>query len=364
MKPPRPLAALLLASAAFAAGLLLRPTLAGWAKVRFPSLTSSFRTIEIPRPGAVLSAREAAPSPIARYEPAAVQTRGKVYVFGGFTTQDLHATTHAAAFDPATGAWAALPGLPAAVTHAGIAATPDAIWIAGGFTGNHPGQATSAVWRFDLASRTWSPGPLLPEPRAAGALVYHAGRLHYFGGLLPDRQTDSPDHWALTLDSPSAGWSRRAPLLPARNHFAAAVFDGRIHAIGGQQGHDVGFQDVALHHVYDPSSDSWSEAAPLPLPVSHNEPGTFVHGEWILSLGGRSNGIPILHDILAYHPATNRWRRPAGLPTPMRSPVAAIFGNRLYVGLAGVTATGVYPTDRWFTFPLAELESSLAGAAD
>lgn len=338
--------------------MLLRPRILLWVKTAFPFLTDKLEIVEIPRPPVLLEGAKTTPSPIPRFEPSVAAAHGKLYVFGGFDHVSFTASRRCDSFDPASGAWTELAPIPAAVTHAGTAVAGDEVWIAGGFSGNHPGPVTSAVWRYHLVRNSWTPGPLLPQARGGGGLAFVNGELHFFGGLLADRQTDARDHWSLSLSDASLEWKPRAPLAAGRNHFSTAVVGDRVHLIGGQHGHDPIFEDIPAHEVYDAATDAWSQAAPLLRPRSHAEPGTFVHNGRIFVAGGRSNTIPVLHDFHAYDPATNRWEVLPGLPEPLRAPVVRILGDSIYAGLGGATLTGLTPIQDWWKFPLSQLVAS------
>ncbi|PRW61300.1 kelch repeat-containing protein [Chlorella sorokiniana] len=62
------------------------------------------------------------------------------------------------------------------------------------------------------------PIPSLPEPRYSPALALLGdGRLHLFGGLMPDRATPARDHWSLAVNADGStgdAWVAE-PLLPA-----------------------------------------------------------------------------------------------------------------------------------------------------
>src|SRR5207248_1118413 len=62
-------------------------------------------------------------------------------------------------------------------------------------------------------------------------------------------------------------WSEAAPLDVPRGALAAAVLDGKIHAVGGVGGER---KNSAAHEVYDPTTKKWSKAAPLPTPRDHH----------------------------------------------------------------------------------------------
>ena len=148
--------------------------------------------------------------PLPLFEAEAASAGGSVYVFAGFDNQKIQVTEQVESYDAASGALAdAGAALPRAETHVGTATDGRVVYFAGGFRGNWVGQPSSDVWEFDTSTMTWSRGPSLPAPCAAGGLVLVGRQLHFFGGLQADGRTDSADHWVLDLDHPDAGWVAR-----------------------------------------------------------------------------------------------------------------------------------------------------------
>ena len=133
--------------------------------------------------------------------------------------------------------WTLIQELPSAITHMNMVLDGRTVWFAGGFKDGYRGHAIAEVWSYDVALDRYTAAPLLPEPRAGGGLAVVDGTLHYFGGLMADRDTDSNDHWVLDLEDWAAGsaaWTHAAPMPVPRNQFSSVVFDGKIYAIGGQ----------------------------------------------------------------------------------------------------------------------------------
>jgi len=77
-------------------------------------------------------------------------------------------------------------------------------------------------------------------------------------------------------------WAARAPLPLPRSEMAWAVaVNGRMHVVGGYGEQRV---DRPYHHVYDPASDAWQSAAPLPLGANHV--GVAALGSTLYAIGG------------------------------------------------------------------------------
>ncbi len=188
--------------------------------------------------------------------------------------------------------------------------------------------------------RLLEPRPAAARARcAAGALAIVGRQLHYFGGYLPDRNTDSADHWVLSLEAPTA-WRREADLPDPRGHLSSAVLGGKIYALGGEYGHDVKQVDIATCQVFDPASGKWSAIASLPDGRSHFESSTIVHKGRILVVGGRCNSSSpprnVVSDLIEYDPAADRWCTLGSMPQPLLAPSAAIVGDSIIVTCGGL----------------------------
>ncbi|WP_204336935.1 malectin domain-containing carbohydrate-binding protein [Cryomorpha ignava] len=278
-----------------------------------------------------------ASSSLSKVEAQSVKVNDKLYVLAGFLS-GLQITGATEIYDPATNTWTNGAPMPTPVTHMGAVAVGEDIWILAGFVGNHPGVATGLVQIYNTTTDTWSIGPALPNPRGSGAAAYSDGKIHFFGGLLPDRVTDVGEHYVLDVNDQASGWQALADMPEPRNHHSAAAVNGIIYAIGGQYGHDSGVDDQKFLHAYDPLTDSWTQMADLPSDRSHFEPGTMVHNDKIIIVGGRRGGF-FFDDVTEYDPATNTWTERCELPSNLLAPAAKVFGDQLIVANGGENGT-------------------------
>lgn len=273
-------------------------------------------------------------SPVALFEAQAATIGGRLVVLGGFHTRDIRATVRASAFDPATGTWTTLASLPEPITHAGQAVDGTTVWLAGGFVGNHPGPATSKVWKYDATANTWSPGPSLPAPRGAGALVRLDRTLHFFGGTtrtLDRYDQDYGDHWTLALDGGTT-WQPAVALPNPRNHLAGVAAGGKVYAVGGQHlGNEAGGNQSTVH-LWDPARpDEWTAVASLPQGIGHIAASTFERDGRIIVAGGLVNGGRDAASVLEYDPATDAWNQLPPLPAGRQSPAAGGINGSIVV---------------------------------
>lgn len=278
-----------------------------------------------------------ATSSLSKVEAQSAKVNGKLYVLAGFLS-GLKITGETEIYDPTSDTWTIGAPMPTPVTHMGAVVVGDEIWILAGFEGDHPGVATDKVQIYNTVSNQWRDGPSLPNPRGSGAAAYNDGKIHFFGGLLPDRKTDVGEHYILDIEDQSAGWISAAALPNPRNHLSAASVNGLVYAIGGQYGHDGGVQDQNFVDAYNPQTDEWTRVAGLPTARSHFEPGTMVHNNKIIIVGGRQGGI-FFDNVSEYDPATNQWTERCPLPSKLLAPAAKVFGDQLIVANGGENGT-------------------------
>ncbi len=280
----------------------------------------------------------------ARAEAQGVVVGGRLYVLGGVNYDGPYA--HSEVYDPATNKWTGIKDLPRKLTHAGTAAEGRNIYLAGGYigtgrTGWAQTFATREVWRYNIDSNTYTPMPQLPQARGGGTLVTLGRTLHFVAGGDAAR-ADRGEHWILDLDKTSAGWTSAATLPNGRSHLAAVVLGGKIYVIGGQRKYDddaIAQTDV---HVWDPARPSgWTKLASLARGISHHNASTVVRNGRIIVLGGETAPHRPTNKVSSYDPSTNRWTDLAPLPSSRTSGVAGVINGAIYF------ATGSVQTTTW-----------------
>lgn len=291
--------------------------------------------------------QSAAPIPINHIEGATAVVNNQLYVFSGFYDSSLQTINRLDVYDLATDTWTQKNPMPYAGNHNNAVVDGDTIWFVGGAMGTHPAPVVNTVWRYHVPTDTWSNGPSLPAPRAAGITARYGRELHYFGGMTTDRHTNKAEHWVLNLDNPTT-WVAEPNMPNARIHASGATIDGRIYAVGGQYGHDGGATDVNLLHAYNPVTNTWQARANLPIALSHFEPGTFVLNERLVIVGGRPGGGATTNLIHEYNPQTNSWRVLGTIPKKLIAPVAAVIGDKLIVTAGGI-AYNVGQQETWIS---------------
>ncbi|HKK40731.1 MAG TPA: kelch repeat-containing protein, partial [Cryomorphaceae bacterium] len=105
-------------------------------------------------------------------------------------------------------------------------------------------------------------------------------------------------------------WTEIAPFLGSgRDDGVAFSIKGKGYAGTGRE---VGFALTNDFFAYDPTSDTWSEVAPLP-----SQPRQYCGGFTIADTGYVVCGFGqtgYLNELWAYHPATDTWTQKASFP--------------------------------------------------
>lgn len=301
---------------------------------------------------------------------------GKFYTFGGFdiTKRTFTPTKRAYVYDPQTNVWSPIADLPytpfgknfGGVTHAGITTDSTDIYLAGGFTSNQAGTSqifgTNQVWKYIVSQNAYIRLPDLPVSIAAGQLQYLDGKLHYMGGINAARTVSFDEHYVLDLNNLSGGWTNLASLPAPRQHMGSAVYGGKIYIIGGQIGNDatsVAQKDV---YSYDPTTNTWTKLADLPVPPnakgrSHIYSSIAVLGDRILVVAGEIVWKINTDIVSAYSPATNSWTNLTPLPVKSSGGMVGVINDIIYYttgNKSSVTFKGIPVANTDTLTPLAD----------
>jgi len=116
-------------------------------------------------------------------------------------------------------------------------------------------------------------------------------------------------------------WQTLAPMPSMRQEVSTAVLNGKVYVIAG---FFTNGNSSNLVEVYDPASNTWSSAAPLPIQTNHNAAVTL--GGRIYAFGGTSNRT------FLYNPDMNQWTELASMNFQHgNTPAVAVIDNKIYV---------------------------------
>lgn len=294
----------------------------------------------------------AADATVARQEIYPAVLDGRIIVAGGVLSQSPGFTDHVEAYDAKAGRWSTLAPLPEGRHHIALAEAGGKIYGIGGFSGAIPDwRAHATVFVYDVHANRWSPGPSLPQARAEGVVASAKGKIYFIGGRVPtspkaahiSEHTDTRRGEA--LDPRTGRWKPIADAPSARNSAAAAVIDNKIYVVGGRQmvTQADGRQrpvNVATLEVYDPAADRWETKAAMPQ--AQGGLAAAAYDGKLYAFGGEQF-VPtskVFADAWVYDPRTDRWSALPAMPTPRHGHGAAVVGNRIFL-IGGGEKVGV-----------------------
>lgn len=206
----------------------------------------------------------------------------------------------------------------------------------------------------------------MPTSRAELAGAALAGRIYIAGGLTTLSDALSAVE---VYDPASDSWSTAAPLPDALHHLTLAAAGGKLYAIGGYPANAGPWVASASVTEYNPSTDMWTSRAFLPQPRAAHAAVT-LNGR-IYVFGGVVNG-QISNSVAVYDPASDTWSAGAPMPTAREHLAAAAVGDTIYVAggrtsMAGHANTDAFEaytpaTDTWTTIPRLPTARSGLGA--
>lgn len=180
----------------------------------------------------------------------------------------------------------------------------------------------------------WTSRANLPAPCAGGTAAVVDGRLYLIGG---DDTGGLSTTNVYQYDPASDAWADRAAMPTARSFCASAVYNGRIYVFSGTQNGTI----QTVNEVYDPRADIWSTASPVPS-IRNFVGATLVNGKIYVIGGANSVNTPLATNEV-YDPATDSWLSRQPMDVPRESPVVIAIGGQVYAigGIDGTTYYGV-----------------------
>ncbi len=241
------------------------------------------------------------------------------------------------------GTWRTAAPMPTKRTEVAAAMVDGKIYVVGGFEkpslGNFLNFAiTPSVELYDPVIDRWTPKAPMPVGLHHVGIGVVGGRLYVIGGYSRSGfSVWNPVATVYAYDPTTDAWTERAPMPTARGALSVTEHDGKLYAIGG---YDRKVNNAQVE-IYDPARNVWTSATTLPTPRDHLATAT-VFGK-IYAIGGRIDGdySRNLAVMEMYDPATDRWTRVSDLPTARSGITAAVVDGKIYV-LGGEGAEGTF----------------------
>ncbi len=245
---------------------------------------------------------------------------GDLYLIGGGTGfgPDVR-IDQVWAFDPLANGWSRKSDVPSpgvGTNFGSAAALGGRIYVFGGM--NSPQGfpvAHRALWIYDVATDTWSRGSDLPIENFGAAVAAIDGKIYLAYGSGFFTQT-----WQ--YDPATDTYTRRAdaPFVPQTSRLHGVALNGEMHAFAG------GFGGTA-HVIYNPGADQWRVGPDMPVGVT--DPAVGVLGGKAVLVGGQPQAVTQIFD-----PTTNQWSQGApilGATNGVDNTTGAVLGKTFHV---------------------------------
>lgn len=257
-------------------------------------------------------------APIARQQIAVAVQDGVIWVFGGLVGD--HATATVAGYDPPIDTWKTGPDLPIPLHNAMAVSYRGELVVLGGWQpeGSNLTAITSSRV-FALRNGAWVELPELNWPRAAGAAAVVGDRIVVVGGQANGGLVSTTEVFDGTR------WVGAAPIPTPREHLAAASYGRFIYAVGGRALSSD--RNSAAMERYDPLRDEWERLPPMP--TARGGLGAAVVDGRLIAVGGEQP-TGVFDTVQAYDIASSSWSELAPLRTPRHGLGAAAVGSSLY----------------------------------
>lgn len=214
------------------------------------------------------------------------------------------------------------------------------------------GGGEVGVNKFD---GTWYPLASMPTPRQEVATSVLNGEIYVIGGFNTAGQATN----VVEVYNPNTDtWRRAAPLPIVNDHGAAATVLGGIIAFGGQSNRTF---------VYLAEGDFWFELASMRYQHGGTPAVGVLYDDYIIVAGGTGGGMTG-NEVELFDPYNNVWIELARMGVPRNHTAGGVIDNQFYVaagrGSAGsATAFEVYdPTQNTWT-RLPNLPTGRSGVA-
>jgi len=237
-------------------------------------------------------------------------------------------------YDPETNTWTDIAPLPIYDDWSTVVACQNKIYVIGG-------QAELPTQVYDPATDTWENRTSIPTTRICPGANVVDGKIYVMGGQLPSALgIISPSSSNAVYDPETDSWSQVAPIpIPVMGH-ASAVLDDKIYIIsGGTNVFGTTFVPISQVQIFDPKTNQWTNGTSIPTGVAYA--GACVTTglsapKRIYVIGGTQNlhfryvfANPIdLNQI--YDPETDTWTTGTPMPTPRGKIGIAVINDEIY----------------------------------
>ncbi|TLU98678.1 Kelch repeat-containing protein [Dyadobacter sediminis] len=287
---------------------------------------------QVTSPGSWQTLVSSSGTPIGREENAYVQAGDKFYLMGGRGIKAVQI------YDPVKKTWTNKSNVPMELHHFQAVTLDGLIYVIGAFTGSYPREKpVSDIYIYNPVTDKWTKGGTIPASRqrgSAGVVVYNK-KIYLIGGILDGHWTGHVK-WLDEFDPATGTWKTLPDAPHARDHFHAAVANGKIYAAGGRRSSGSTNQVFSLTvpevDVYDFATAKWTALAQSSnIPTPRAGAGNVVLGSELIVIGGESSQPDAHIETEALNISTNAWRKLANLKQARHGTQAIESNNGIYI---------------------------------
>lgn len=271
--------------------------------------------------------------PLARHENSFVNVGDQFYLLGGRGIKPI------SIYDVKTNTWKEGAKPPVEIHHFQAVAYKGSIYMFGAMTGKYPYETPLPnILIYNPKNDTWSEGAEIPEGRRRGSagVVIQKSKAYIISGIV-DGHNSTHVPWVDAYDFNTKTWTVLADAPRPRDHFHAAINDGKIYNVGGRNSSFATKQTFELTipevDVYDIKTNSWT-TLPEQLNIDIQRAGTscvFLADDLIL-IGGESVAQQAAHnDVDAYNIKSHTWRKLDDLNRGRHGSQAIVYKNAIYI---------------------------------
>jgi N-acetylneuraminic acid mutarotase len=197
----------------------------------------------------------------------------------------------------------------------------------------------------------------MPSARQELATAALNGKIYAIGGFNGSGQSTN----LVEVYNPNTDtWASASPIPAANNHGSAAVAAGKLYIFGGLS---------AAAFVYNEANDSWSAVASMNFQHGQTAAVGVLNDKIYVAGGGGATDSTSVSALEVYDPIANTWTTLVPMPTARNHTGGAFINGKFYVVGGrpnGANALEVYDpqTNTWATLlPMPTARSGIAVAA-
>lgn len=192
---------------------------------------------------------------------------------------------------------------------------------------------------------SWETMAEMPTARSGLGVAVVDGKIIAIGGQNGEGVLNITEEY----DPVTNEWTSKTSMPTARSDFGIAVYQNKIYVIGGTIGSGTAWGESLLTgatEVYDPEADTWETKTSMPTPRQGLEAN--VVSDRIYLIGGVRYVGGFIHlefnENEVYDPDTDSWTTKASLPTAVWGYSSAVVDNKIcLIGGGNKTSEGTFP---------------------